>query len=193
MKKKNNKYRKINAVITINRVTIRKVNLFFQMNAFVEKFVDMQMIFLIDFFSKYDQLSFDKRNRNGISFMISFELLRMIILIQRIINFVKQIIRIANHILNVQISKKCQTFVNDITIENDRNDYDNKKIVSKIRIFLFRHIQNLNKMWIHIKLSKIIIFNKKFQFCIFNIKIIDFVYNETNRHFNNFKVVKIIK
>ena len=35
----------------INRVTIRYVNLFFQINAFVEKFANMQMIFFKIFFS----------------------------------------------------------------------------------------------------------------------------------------------
>ena len=89
IKKKNNKYRMINAVMNINRVTIRNANLFSQMNAFAEEFADMQMIFLIDFFSKYDQLSFDKRNRNFIAFMISFELLRMIIFSHRAINSVE--------------------------------------------------------------------------------------------------------
>ena len=96
--------------------------------------------------------------------MISFELLHIIIFSQNIINFVEQFVRIANHILNVHILKKCQIFVNDIAIKNDRNDYDNKKVVSKIRIFVFRHIQNLNKMLIDIKRSKIIIFMKCFNF-----------------------------
>ena len=41
IKKKSNKYRMINAVMKINCVTIRNANLFFQMNAFVEKFADM--------------------------------------------------------------------------------------------------------------------------------------------------------
>ena len=50
IKKKSNKYRMINAAMNINRVTIRNANLFSQMNAFVKEFVDMKMIFLIDFF-----------------------------------------------------------------------------------------------------------------------------------------------
>ena len=97
----------INVAMNINRVTIRNANLFSQMNAFAEEFADMQMISLIDFFSKYDQLSFDKRNRNFIAFMTSFELLRMIIFSQRAINSVEQFVRIANHILNAHISEKC--------------------------------------------------------------------------------------
>ena len=83
--------------------------------------------------------------------------------------------------------------MNDITVKNDRNNYNNKKIVFKIRIFMFRHIQNLNKILIDIKRSKIIIFDEKFQFCMFDIKIIDFVYDKINRDFDNFKINKIIK
>ena len=48
-------------------------------------------------------------------------------------------------------------------------------------------------MLIDIKRSKIIIFDEKFQLCMFNKKIIDFVCDETDRHFNNFKIIKIIK
>ena len=61
--------------MNINRVTIRNNNLFFQINAFVEKLVDMQIISFIDVFSKYDQLFFDKRNRNFISFMNFFRII----------------------------------------------------------------------------------------------------------------------
>ena len=96
----------INAALNINCVTIRNVNLFSQINVFVAKFVDMQIIFLIDFFSKYNQLFFDKRNRNFIAFMTFFELLRKIIFFQKIINSVEQFFRIANYILNAHILKK---------------------------------------------------------------------------------------
>ena len=183
----------MNIVMNINRVTIRNVNLFFQINAFVEKFVNMQMISLIDFFSKYDQLSFDKRNRNFIAFMTSFELLRMIIFSQRAINSVEQFVRIANHILNAHISEKCQTFVNDVVVKKNRNDHENKKIVSEIRIFVLRHIQNLNKILIDIKRSKAIISDEKSQFCMFDIKIMSFVCDEIDRHSDSVKIIKIIK
>ena len=112
---------------------------------------------------------------------------------QKIISFVEQFVQIVNHILNVYILKKCQTFVNNIAIKNDRNDHDNKKIGFKTCIFVFRHIQNLNTILIDIKRSKIIIFDEKLQFCIFDIKIIDFIYDEIDRHFDNLKIIKIIK
>ena len=58
---------------------------------------------------------------------------------------------------------------------------------------MFQHIQNLNKILIDIKRLKIMIFDEKFQFGMFNIKIINFVYDETNRHFDNFKIIKMKK
>ena len=46
---------------------------------------------------------------------------------------------------------------------------------------------------IDIKSSKAIIFKEKSQFCIFDIKIINFVCDEIDRHFDNVKIIKIIK
>ena len=97
---------------------------------------------------------FDKRNQNFIAFMTSFELLRIITFFQKTINFVEQFVRIANHILNAYISEKCQTFVNDVVVKRNRNDHENKKVVSQIRIFMLRHIQNLNKVLIDIERSR---------------------------------------
>ena len=58
---------------------------------------------------------------------------------------------------------------------------------------VFRHVQNLNKMLIDIKRSKITISDEKSQLCMYNIKIIDFVCDKTDRHFDNFKIIKIIE
>ena len=65
--------------------------------------------------------------------------------------------------------------------------------MSEICIFVFRHIQNLNKILIDIKRSKVIIFDEKSQFCIFDIKIMNFVCDEIDRHFNIVKIIEIIK
>ena len=55
------------------------------------------------------------------------------------------------------------------------------------------HIQNLNKILIDIKRSKISIFDEKSQFCMFDIKIINFVCDRTDWHFDSFKIIKIIE
>ncbi len=50
----------INAAINMNKIIIRDVNLLSDVNEFFEEFVDMIMIFLIDLFSEYDQITLTK-------------------------------------------------------------------------------------------------------------------------------------
>ena len=83
--------------------------------------------------------------------------------------------------------------MNDVIVKKNRNDHKNKKVVFEIRIFVFRYIQNLNKVLIDIERSKITIFDEKSQFCMFDIKIMSFVCDEIDRHSDNVKIIKIIK
>ena len=52
--------------------------------------------------------------------------------------------------------------MNVITVKDDRDNHDNKIFFFEIRIYVLRHIHNLNKMLIDIKRSKITIFDEKF-------------------------------
>ena len=49
-----NKYRIINAIININKIIIRDVNLFFNVKKFLKKFINMLIMSLINFFFNYD-------------------------------------------------------------------------------------------------------------------------------------------
>ena len=88
----------INAIMNINKMIIRDVNLFFNVKKFLKKFANMLITSLIDFFFDYDQITFIEKCRNLTIFIISFKLLKMIKLSQKIINsiiqFVKMIIKI---------------------------------------------------------------------------------------------------
>ena len=44
----------INAILKMNRVIVRDVNLFFAIDEFVENFVEYAVVFFIDFFFDYD-------------------------------------------------------------------------------------------------------------------------------------------
>ena len=79
-KKEKGKYRLINVIIEINRVIIRDANLPPSINKFSKKFIGYVITFLIDFFSSYNQIKFNKRSRDLITFHTPIELLRMIIL-----------------------------------------------------------------------------------------------------------------
>ena len=193
VKKKSNKYRMVNAAMNINRVTIRDANLPPQVDAFAEEFAGMQMTSLIDFFSGYDQLSFDKRSRDLTAFMTPLGLLRMTTLPQGATNSVGQFVRVANHILDAHIPEKCQTFVDDVAVKGDRDDHENKEVVPGIRIFVLRHIQNLDKVLADIERSGATISGEKSQFCMSGIKIVGFVCDGAGRHPDSVKVIKIIE
>ena len=88
----------INAIMNMNEMIIRDVNLSFNVEKFLKEFADILITSLIDFFFDYDQITFVEKCRNLTTFMISFKLLKMIKLSQKIINsivqFVKMIIKI---------------------------------------------------------------------------------------------------
>ncbi len=79
-KKKKGKYYLINTTIKINRVIIKNINLSPSINEFFEEFIKYIIAFLIDCFSGYNQIKFNKKNRDLIIFYIPIGLLRMIIL-----------------------------------------------------------------------------------------------------------------
>ncbi len=64
--------------------------------------------------------------------------------------------RILKNLLN-----KCYLFVNNIDIKEFKSNYDNKKIVLEIKLFVLKYIQQLDAILINVKLSKYIIFGKK--------------------------------
>ena len=88
----------INAIMNMNEMIIRDVNLSFNIKKFLKKFANMLITLLIDFFFDYNQITFVKKCRNLTIFMISFKFLKMIKFSQKVINsivqFVKMIIKI---------------------------------------------------------------------------------------------------
>ena len=85
-KKIKNKYRMINAIMNMNEIIIRDVNLSFNVEKFLKKFINMLITSLINFFFDYDQIMFAEKCQDLTTFMISFKLLKMIKLSQKIIN-----------------------------------------------------------------------------------------------------------
>jgi len=83
----------------INRVIIRNVNLPPSVNEFSKKFTKYIIAFLIDFFSGYNQIEFNKKSNDLTTFHTPIELLRMTILSQKIINSIAQFARITIKIL----------------------------------------------------------------------------------------------
>jgi len=87
----------------------------------------------------YDQISFALKNRDFIAFIISYKLLKITPLSQNAINLVAQFVKIVIRIFKNLLDKYC-LFVNNIDVKKFKSNYDNKKAISKIRLFVLEYI-----------------------------------------------------
>jgi hypothetical protein len=125
----------------MNRVIIRDANLSSAIDEFSEEFADCAIVSLVNLFSEYDQLSLIEKCRDMIVFMISLELMRMIIILMRAINSVAQFVRMINKIIVDHVLHHALSFVNDIEVKKSKITYNDEFIVSEIRRYVMKHIQ----------------------------------------------------
>ncbi len=192
IKKKFNQYHMINAAMNMNKIIIRDVNLLSDVNEFFKEFVDMIMIFLIDLFSEYDQITLTKIYWNLTVFMTSLRLLRQTKLSQDVINFVAQFIRVIIKILK-NLLEICRSFLNDIEVKKSKTIYDNAEITSEVHQFVLKYIKNLNFVLLNFELIDCIISDEKSQFCMLSIKIVRFVCDFHDCRSEDFKIIKILE
>jgi hypothetical protein len=140
-KKKKDKYRLINVVLKIDRVTIRDANLSSAMNEFFEEFVDCVIASLIDLFFDYDQLFLVEKCKDMIVFMISLNLMRMTTIFMKAINFVVQFVRIVNKIIVDLVFHHAFFLVDDIKVKELEIKYNNEFIFFEIQCYVMKHIQ----------------------------------------------------
>ena len=150
---------------------------------FFDEFVfKIWSIFINWNFSKFDWISdFDRINLNDDFF-------------QKTINSIMQFCWIMFKILINHINKKTMSFLNDVEIKKFKNVFvKHEKIAFDIRKKALKHIQWLNQILIDVARTNCTIFEKKSQFCCVEIKIIEFVCNENEKHFDTAKIIKIVK
>jgi hypothetical protein len=182
----------INAMMNMNKIIIRDVNLFSDVNEFFKKFIEMIMISFIDLFSEHDQIMLTKIYQDLTVFMTSLKLLQQTTLSQDVINFVAQFVKIIIKILKnfLDINK---FFLNDIEVKESKTIYDNAKITSEMHQFILKHIKNLNFVLLNFELVDCIISDEKLQFCMSSIKIVEFVCDFHDCRSEDFKIIKILK
>jgi len=182
----------INAAMNMNKIIIRDVNLLSDVNEFFEEFVDMIMIFLIDLFSEYNQITLAKIYQDLTAFMTSLRLLRQTTLSQDVINFVAQFVRVIIKILK-NLLEICRSFLDDIEVKKSKTIYDNAEIASEVHQFVLKHIKNLDFVLLNFELVDCIISDEKSQFCMSSIKIVKFVCDFYDRRSEDFKIIKILE
>jgi hypothetical protein len=191
-KKKSKKHRLINAIIEMNRVTVKDANLFSSIDEFFENFADCAIASFIDLFSEYDQIELNRQSRDLIAFMTFIELLRMTTLSMRAINSVAQFVRIIMKILIDYISDVARSFLDDIEIKNSKTKYDNEEVASSIRRYILEHIKFLDAVLVDLERASITISTLKSYFCMIELKVVNFICDADDRHSDTIKIVKII-
>ncbi len=182
----------INVIININKIIIKNVNLLSDVNKFFKEFINIIMIFLIELFSEYDQITLTKIYWNLTIFMTFLKLLWQITLSQDVINFITQFVKIIIKILK-NFLEICRSFLDDIEVKRLKKIYDNAKITSEVYQFMLKHIKNLNFILLNFKFIDCIIFDKKLQFYMLSIKIVKFVCDFHDHKSKDFKIIKILE
>jgi hypothetical protein len=124
--------------------------------------------------------------------MTSIKLLRMTTLSIRAINSVAQFVRIIIKILIDHILDVARSFLDDIEIKSSKIKYDNEEVASSIRRYIFEHIKSLDAVLVDLEKASITISTLKSHFCMIEFKVISFICDADDRHFDTIKVIKII-
>ena len=77
--------------------------------------------------------------------------------------------------------------------KSSRSNYNEKEILFKIRLLIMKYVQWLNAVFINLEKTNCTISDKKFQFCMFELKIVNFVCDSNNRSFEITKTIKILE
>lgn len=138
-------------------------------------------------------MKLNKTCRNLTTFIILIKFLRITIFSIKIINFVIQLVRIMTKILINHIrSEKTRSFLNDKAVKDSKTKYNNEEVKSKIKRSVLKHIMWLNEMFANIEKIECIISEHKFQFCMLNLKIVNYVIDFDEKNTNITKIIKII-
>jgi hypothetical protein len=126
------KYCLINAVMHINKVTIKDVNISSNIEQFVKEFIDLQAVSLVNMQSEYNQIELNKESCNITGFMTVLDLLQHYTFIQEEINFVAQFCRAMVQILEDLIFNVCCMFLNNIAVKEPQTDYNDEEVLMKV-------------------------------------------------------------
>ena len=83
-------------------------------------------------------------------------------------------------------------FLDNIKVKSLYTTYSNKKALLRVRRYIFKYIQNLNKTINQIKYIEVYI-KTKLQFYYNRINIIKYIYKYNSRTFTTLKVIKILE
>lgn len=124
--------------------------------------------------------------------MTSLKFMQMTTLAQDTTNLVAQFVRIVLKILAPYLRNQAKLFLDNMAVKGLKITYNNEKVAPGIRRYVFKHIQNLDKILTNLKQVGIIIARAEFQFCQASLKIVDYICDAAGYHPDTLKVLKIL-
>lgn len=193
VKKKNGKYRLINAAFDINRVTIRDANLPPNVEEFADEFAGLSCCSLIDLFSGYDQIPLDEKSRDLTGFMTPLGLLRYKTLPMGATNSVSQFVRIINGILQDHFPHRAMPFLDDIGVKGPRTSYNGEEAFPGVRRFVLEHLQWMDGVLADVERAGLTIAGEKSEFCMQGVKIVGYICDTDGKRPAASKIIKIVE
>jgi len=142
---------------------------------------------------EYNQIKLDKKSCDITGFIIVLDLLQHYTFIQEEINSAAQFCRAMIQILKDLISNVCHMFLNNIVVKEPQTDYNDEEVLMKVRQYILKTIQNLDKVLINVKCADKSVSNEKSQYIMKQLKIVGFVCRSNERSFVINKVLKIVQ
>ena len=78
-------------------------------------------------------------------------------------------------------------------MKGPKTNYRDAEALPGIQRFILKHIQNLNRVLCNLKKAELTVAEVKSQWCMFEIDVIDFMYDLKGHHPDNMKILKIVK
>src|SRR5947207_13584640 len=101
--------------MNMNKYTVQDTLLSSNVDDFAEKFAEMSIMLLIDFFSDYDQIELDSESQDMTAFQTSLRLFQQTTLSMGAINFSAQFSCIVMRVLEFCIPKDCEMYFDNIS------------------------------------------------------------------------------
>jgi len=96
-------------------------------------------------------------------------------------------------ILEDLISNVCHMFLNNIVVREPQTDYNDEKVLMKVCQYILKTIQNLDKILINVECANRSVSDKKLQYIMKQLKIVEFVCKPNGRSSAANKVLKIVQ
>ena len=192
VEKKDGKYRFINDVQPLNKVTIRDSGMPPSVDEFSEDFAGYPIVTSVDYYSGYNEIPLDKDSRDLTAFLSDIGLVRSTRLPQGWCNSVATFQRIVGKVHCRQIPHEVRLFIDDAGMKGPKSRYNDEFVAPGIRRFVAEHAEIFRKFMHDAWIAGLTISGLKSAIGMPGIEIVGMVCDYDGRHPEEKKVQKIL-